>query len=311
MGRTCVPPLGAFVVLLALNANAGAHVGSIIYPIYELPGHSVPDVQDGSTSDWDDYLVPDASLDLLDFRALEVGEAATMNPDDLTTRVFLAWSADKQRIYFAVERIDNAYVNQFEGGGLQEIWRHDGVELMVDGDHSGGDYNFMVLGGCQEDEDCNRRSQLQAQQYQLLADSPDARTIYIVNERKDWAAQPPWADAGGALEGEDPFHYSLVEGYVTPWDELSLEGPASSTRSQLETGRIIGFQVSMPDFDTEPGRYHGWYTVDGQWDTWRLAEHFVDGLLVSCTGSGCTDYDLTTVRVDSWGRIKASFRQPR
>ena len=287
-----------------------AHVGSIIYPIYELPGHPMVDIQDGSTSDWD-YLVPDASLDLLDFFTLEVGDAATMNPGDLTARAFLGWSADEQRIYFAVERVDDVYVNEYEGGGLQSMWRHDGVEFLVDGDHTGGEYNFVQeadgTSGCAS-EDCLRRNNLQAQQYMLLADSPDGRLICIVNERKDWASRPPWADAGGTLLGEDPIHYSLVEGYVTPWDQLSLDGPESSRRTQLEDGQIIGFQVSMPDFDTEPGQYHGWYTLAGQSATWRVADNFVDGRLVSCTDPGCSGYDFSAVRVDSWARIKASFR---
>ena len=308
--RPCVPPFGAYLLLVALSGNVGAHVGSIIYPIYELPGHSDIDIHDGSTSDWD-YLVPDASLDLLDFEALPVGDAATMNPDDLTTRAFLGWSASEQRIYFAVERIDDVYVNRYEGGDLRDMWQHDGVEFLVDGDHSGGEYNFIDLyegkKGCASEE-CIQRNNFQAQQYQFLADSPDDRLISILNFDKDWAAQPPWADAGGALVDEEPIHYSLVEGYVTPWDELSLEGPVSSMRSQLEDGKVIGFQISLPDFDTQPAAYHGWYTVAGQWETWRYAENFADGRLVSCTDPGCSGYDFTAVRADSWGRIKASFR---
>ena len=291
------------LILLAISGSVHSHVGSIIYPIYELPGRSVLDLRDGSTSDWDDF-VPGASLEQLDFEALAVGDAATMSPDDLTARVFLAWSADEQRICFAVERIDDAYVNLYEGGDLRDIWQYDGVEFMVDGDHSGGAYNFE---GCLT-EDCAERVNFQAQNYQLLADSPDGRTMNIVHAGKEWAARPPWADAGGGVAGEDPIHYSLVEAYVTPWDELSLEGPESSTRSQLEGGNIIGFQITLPDFDTKPGEYRGYYTVAGQRQTWRVADNFVDGRLVACTDPGCSGYDLSSVGEDSWGRIKASFR---
>ena len=157
-------------------------------------------------------------------------------------------------------------------------------------------------------EDCIERNNLQAQQYRMLATSPDDRLLSIMNDRKDWAVLPPWADVVGTVVDEGPFHYSLVEGYVTPWDALSVGGPEGSQRSQLEDGRVIGFQVSMADFDTKPAAYHGWYTIAGQWDTWRLADNFADARLVSCADPGCSDYNFTAVRTDSWGRIKASFR---
>jgi hypothetical protein len=296
-----------FAVLAAAICQAHpamAHMGTRLYPIYELSTHDLPDVHDGSTVDWE-YLVPDASLNLLDFEAMAVGDGAAINPDDLTTRVFLGWNGETQRLYFAVERVDDVYINEFEGGGMTGIWRHDGFEIMVDGDHTGGQYNGHECGDPAAEE-CFQLNNQQAQQYQLVAQAPNDRLIYIVAEHKDWASLSPWADAGGFQYGEVP-NYSFIEGFVTPWDELNMKGPEQSKISELTGGRIIGLQVSLPDFDEKPGQYHGWFTVAGQWETWRLAENFVDGLLL-CADGDCRQVEVSAVVPDSWARIKASFR---
>jgi hypothetical protein len=82
-----------------------------------------------------------------------------------------------------------------------------------------------------------------------------------------------------------------------------------SRRSSLAAGTSIGFQISVPDFDTEAGAYHGFHTLSGQPNTWRMAENFVDGELVGCDSGDCGSAPLpTAVAEDSWGRIKASFR---
>ena len=63
----------------------------------------------------------------------------------------------------------------------------------------------------------------------------------------------------------------------------------------------MSFQISVPDFDTEPSDYKAFHTLTGQAATWRYAERFADGRLVGAGG------EVTAVENDSWGRIKASF----
>ena len=46
----------------------------------------------------------------------------------------------KTPVHAAIERLDDVYMNTYEGGDLTGIWRFDGFEIMVDGDHSGGQY---------------------------------------------------------------------------------------------------------------------------------------------------------------------------
>ena len=51
----------ACVALLVCVSGAQAHVGSVIYPIFELPPSQLPDLHDGTLEDWEEAL-PNASL---------------------------------------------------------------------------------------------------------------------------------------------------------------------------------------------------------------------------------------------------------
>ncbi|MFA6109691.1 MAG: hypothetical protein WDA75_13070 [Candidatus Latescibacterota bacterium] len=311
----------ATIALLVAAAISQTHpaigqFGSGAYLVYELPTGDLPDVHDGSIAEWE-YLVPNASLTIYDFAQMvgitgTLGSDDLLSADDLAAQVYLGWNGDTQRLYFAIERVDDVYINAFDGTGplgpASGVYNQDSAEFLVDGDHSGGEYGaYWDCSGTDATEECFESSQQQAQQYQLIAQSLDDRLIYLVNQRKDWASLLPWADAGGAQAGEAPNH-SVIEGYVTPWDELSLEGPERSRASQLAAGRFIGFQVSLLDFDEQPGKLHAYFTVEGQSEAWHLADRFVDGLLLSCPDGDCSQAQGSAVVPDSWARIKATFR---
>ncbi|MDE2703687.1 MAG: hypothetical protein OXI35_01360, partial [Gemmatimonadota bacterium] len=117
----------------------------------------------------------------------------------------------------------------------------------------------------------------------------------------DWLNSPPLSDGGGASVGEGPTT-SVLEIYVTPYDDIVFSDQAASVATDLEAGNIIGFQIAMPDFDEAPQQYRGYHTLSGQAATFRFAERFVDGQLV---GAG----DATAVADRSWARIKASFSE--
>ena len=93
---------------------------------------------------------------------------------------------------------------------------------------------------------------------------------------------------------------SVLEFYVTPFDDLIETSPDSSRISPLYPGKIIGFQISVPDFDTAPSDYRAFHILSGQAATWKAAERFVDGRLVAAG-----QRTPTVARSDSWGRIKA------
>ena len=294
----------AALLTASLAGPASAHQGDIIYPIYELPTSDLPDLHDGTLEDWEGVL-PNASLDHNDFISWGRGGSTTQgpppDPDDLAFRVFLAWHSASQRIYMAVERLDDVYMNE-------------GAQLMIDGDHSGGQFWFPEWGGYSHEESM-RLYETQAQIYSASPEEGEARLTSGMPGRM-WMVDAPWADAGGFQQGDGPNH-SVVEVAVTAWDDLDWHGPEVSKRSVLEAGKIVGFQVRIFDMD-EAMRLDGIYvlalstvqffTEDGGASHDGFADNFVDGELIPCERGDCSGA-TTAVFQDSWGRIKASFRQ--
>jgi len=70
----------------------------------------------------------------------------------------------------------------------------------------------------------------------------------------------------------------------------------------LTSGKIIGFQISLPDTDQAVGQDRAFHTLSGQAATWRFAERFIDARLVGLGGGATAVEDM------SWGRIKASLQ---
>ena len=99
--RTLLP------VLLLSSTVSHAHLGDIIYPIYELPTSDLPDLHDGTLEDWEES-VPGSSLDHTYF--VPVGGDGIVDPEDLAVRFFLAWHYATGRIYVGAERIDDVYL---------------------------------------------------------------------------------------------------------------------------------------------------------------------------------------------------------
>ena len=295
--RTALTAVAFLTAVLA--GPASAHLGDIIYPIYELPTADLPDLHDGTLEDWEGVL-PNASLNHNDFIRDNSGIPGTVDPDDLAFRVFLAWHSASQRVYVAVERLDDVYLTE-------------GAQLRIDGDHSGGQFWFWESDGYSRAER-DRLWESQAQTYTAYPAKGGAQLNPGGPERW-WMVDEPWADAGAFQEGEGP-SYSAVEFAVTAWDDLDWHGPEASRRSVLEAGKIIGFLLDITDMDVPmrvkgtyvlalPTVYH--YSDEDGFGHDGFAGNFVDGELIPCFRGDCSGA-TTGVSQDSWGRIKASFR---
>jgi hypothetical protein len=195
---------------------------------------------------------------------------------------------------------------------------------MVDGDHSGGDYNGFAVADYGE-ELVKVLTGYQAQQYSMVPETPDGMWVGSNTAAAGWVTDLPWADGYGSASSGPPTT-TIMEGYFTPWDALDWRGPDVSTRSTLAEGRVIGFQISIPDWDVV-GTLHAFHTISGLANTWRMADNFVDGELIGCDRYDCGTSELplicpgcgpsrawpeycgnSAVQSDSWGRIKASLR---
>ena len=273
--------ISTFCLMLALvlAGTAHAHIGEKVYLIFEISDADLEDIDlfDADISDWED-VVGDASLTPEDFFAdPTVGDGAQYNPADMDYRLWLGWNETNNRLYLAAERTDDVYINEYGGGAPATVWQYDSVEFMVDGDHSGGQYNFNNS-ETMTDEEKARNQNSQAQKWNAIFDAPDGRILGYPG-RAEWLNSTPLSDGGGGSTGGGPT-LSILEIYVTPYDDIIFADQDGSRATDLEAGNIIGLQIAMPDFDEEPREYRGYHTLSGQAATFRFAERFVDARLV-------------------------------
>ncbi|MBT6147083.1 MAG: hypothetical protein HN712_22265 [Gemmatimonadetes bacterium] len=290
-------------LIVGLGQQASAHVGRDVQ-IFELATEDLPDLRDGSMQDWEDVL-GDNFLTMDFFETLDDGGhgGAPKDPADMDYKVYLAWNSRDQRIYVGVDRTDNIYLNSVNPDDPFDAWQWDGIEVYLDGDHSGGQFNLFSADdvGDQVQSLQNR----QAQQWLILPESTGPQTAACFCFDKIWARGAPWTDAGGMSEGSAPVR-TVTEAALTAWDDMDSEGPETSVRSSLIGGKTIGFSLTINDFDEAPAAYHATHTFTSVGDGYYQAGSLADAELVPCAGGDCGSAP-TAVASDSWGRIKASF----
>lgn len=215
------------------------------------------DLEDGSVADWLEML-GEPTLRAADFMADE--GYVRYDPSDLDFRVWLGWHASG-RIYCAVERVDDVYVNEFPDPRLQFKCGVDScVELLLDGDHSGGMFTAYHPGDCERER---LESNQQAQHYQALGDPQAGRRPVNLSEsclyqEPRWYLEPPYAAGGGGRYGESPTFY-VTEFYVTAFDHFVWNDAAASRVSDLRAGTVIGLNLVIADYDiprTSPPHYN-------------------------------------------------------
>ena len=318
-----VPPrvFGFCLLSLALIlacTRVSAHVGDEIYPFYELRDEDAAriDLTDGSVEDWLE-VVGEASLTAVDFLwEGRYGGPRDYNPSDVDFRIWLAWHQGSGTLWVAMERVDDLYVNLYEGvhdnyvniGGdaMSLSYWDSGIFLVVDGDHSGGRYRYVNWAWCQ---DCPREelleNQRQAQTWQAIGDAPAGEHLVFYG-LAHWAAREPYAAAGGGALGESPA-VSVTEFRVTPFDDLIYDDEQASVASDLYAGKVIGFHIQTQDNDDPLPPFDGGMrlSLPGR-NPFGFADSFVDGLLLGA-GEDPSLYDVSAVAPSSWARIKAAL----
>jgi hypothetical protein len=293
----------ALALVVAFSGGALAHIDVAGSPflLFELTDAELAaiDIKDGSVADWEALFDP--SLVATDFYAdPTVGDGAQYDPNDLDFRVWLGWTRATRgnHVYLALERVDDVHINEYEGGSPGALWQHDSIEFMLDGDHTGGQYGGWGADQYDSEEELKLINNAQAQQNLAISSSPDGILAGYLGQGTGWVNLPPYMDAGGSEVGTSPT-IATIEMYCTPFDNCIWNDPEGSTMSTLVPDRIVGFQISIPDFDVEPRVYHAFHTLSGQAQTFKYAERFVDGILVGA--------DITAVQSSSWADIKSSF----
>lgn len=300
-------------LLVGLAGAAWAHIGEQVIPIFELSDEDLAriDLKDGSTEDWQNIL-GEPSLTTPDFGInFYVGDGVSYDPSDLDFRIWLGWNQSTSRIYVAMEAADNVYVNQYRGRKVDGVHNgSDNMTLRVDGDHSGGKYEFF-----REEFDTQEEwylaFQVQAQAYNIGAQAPDNSYVTHRLPQAEWSILPPYAEGGGEVFSEAPA-ISVTEFFITPFDRLVWNSPEESVKSRLFPGKIVGLGIDVLDVDTprqDPSRvssddWHALYSLPLVYDPPFTADLLVDGVLV---GAGGKIPETTAVEYTSWARIKAAF----
>ena len=310
MQRPILPKLS--LTLAGFLSVANAQPADRIFPIMQLTDRDVAeiDVTDGSVEDWEN-IVGEPTLTPLDFAETFFAEpfvVGSYDPSDMDFRIWLGWHDATDRIFFAMERVDDVYVNEFdrEDENYVMVFHDSSVEFAVDGDHSGG--AVFPVGSPEE-------WVWQVQVFNALGEVFDGgsqvglvpRAYYLSAE---WLIQPPFAHGGGAVVGGSPI-FSVTEFYVTPFDRFEPTGnPEDSDVSDLFAGKIIGFNIEVFDVDDQPGveTTHK-LAVPPSYESYShlvlmSADYFADGVLVTPDGLSS---DNSAVESDSWARIKATM----
>ena len=302
--------LGLLLSLSLPAPPAAAHSGDRVYPILYLSDGMLEkvDFNDGSVDEWYD-LIGEPTMTLLDFRG---GGVESPDPSDLDFRIWLAWHDDPARFYVAFIASDDLYRNNHDYSG-RPMRAYDSISLAIDGDHSGG------AGG---DNSSSPEEWLEAkggtQNYEAIARTVGGPVLddlgtRVRTEKLAWNALPPYGEGGGGVAGEEPT-ISVIELYVTPFDQWGggWDSAEDNEVSDLETGIVIGFGITVIDCDLEEEGCLYWIPeamsdgkdADIAIDRLR-ADVFLDGLLLSAD----TDREGTAVESIPWGRIKAALQK--
>ena len=282
------------------------------------------DIHDGSIQDWES-LLGEPVLRAPQFVAVE---GKSYDPADLDYRVWLGWHDASNRIFCAVERADDVYLNRFEplsamidhgnwvarnhtpiarlahDARFAGIYFQDSVvHFHVDGDNGGGLY-MTRFGNL---EPWRRLSNSVAQFYVAISETWDSGPRLTMGSDGGWCLYPPYSEGGGGQFGEQP-SISVTEFYVTPFDELIWNDEAGSVVSELTPGKVIGLIIAIPDFDNPAARFYPPFNTlqsfpPQAWERMGNADYMARGVLMGREQSSGTAPD--ELPAEAWGRLKA------
>ena len=304
--------VGVAVLLLGLVSSSRAQQSERVYPIVELTDEEVAliDVKDGSIDDWLD-VVGEPALTALNFVPLG---GTSYDPVSMDYRIWLAWHDATNRIYVAMQRSDNEYINKFQrectdcGLGSIMSLQDSGISIYLDGDNSGGQF-FYVSADVEDEEEWLLLDRQQAQWYEAIGETHDTGPHVVLRHHdhgEDWFFYPPYAEGGGTTYGQNPT-ISVTEFYVTPFDRFVYNSPVESVVSELHSGKTIGFVIIIDDLDTAGRTRHiligeDWFLDPG---ALHYSDNFAAGLLLGPGG----EIPESAVESITWGRIKAMLEK--
>ena len=233
----------------------------VTYQVFQFPADKIPRV-DGDPSDW--AMVPESYVVGKDQLVNDAKPPPAAGDKSLAVRVKVGWVKGLNRLYFLYEAEDDFW--DFADPGLH----NDTLELMVDGDASGGTFvgrndnrywtaeNIGAM-AAPEARISDRELKwavhgVQAQNYHIMTPAVD-KDWAMAWGAATWTKELPWANSAQSFNfkhGEGG-KYTL-EFWITPFDYAGPEGPARAVESVLRENKIIGLSWIVMDYDGKTPR---------------------------------------------------------
>ena len=249
------------------SARLNAHYPpGVTYKVFQFPDDRIP-VLDGDLSDWA-YIPDEYIIDTSHLEETVRGHGRDIPRDDLDVKVVVAWNDSTNRLYFMLWEYDDYH--NFDETDVSVSGADDLFEIVVDADHSGGNYHSH------EDVDAEHQRRLfgaQAQNYHTYTPPRQGKGAWFWGAAK-WLEYLPYSDCGCRYDGPHGSPGVLtMEFYVTPYDYASHKGPAYSAVHDMEEGDVMGISWSFLDTDAdESQRYDGFYNLSHQTRMDRTAD---------------------------------------
>ena len=223
------------------------------FKVFQFPRDAMPRI-DGHTDDW--QIVPDSYVyDTSWLNDTEDGQGTDIAPEDLDVNITVGWVEGLNRLYFLYEAHDDFW--DF-GRCNPHGYQNDILEIVVDGDMSGGDLIFNPLldrervgdrNNPEYVENFSRYSGNHAQNYHIYT-PPVNKAWVLVWGGQAWISEFPHSNYAYAYDVRPGESGKLVlEFWITPYDYAPSDGPQNAVESQLRENQLIGLAWSILDFD--------------------------------------------------------------
>ena len=251
---------------------------------------------DGDLSDWEG-LTP--ALRMSAFEDLVTD--ADIDTEDFDVQVWIGWSDSANRLYVAVEVVDDIHqVDRPAGTAVTRIFQDDDLEVFIDADHSGGQFaDFSDL----DPQEQLARNGTEANHF-VLAGPHDDTEEYVNFSAAGWyaLADGPYTEAQVRYEGDrGGVGVTRYEMSFVPFNRVNVTADFLSVPHDLQAEEVLGFNLELNDYDTRSELFDAKWSLSGAFNAFRLSERFTD-LWLEPPARATAIEDLT------WGRIKASLR---
>jgi len=219
------------------------------YQIYQFSRDEMPRI-DGNAGDW--AMVPE-SYAVGSGQLKDTLRGTENDPKTLDVSVKVGWVKGLNRLYFLYEAYDDYW--DFAMPGMH----NDILELMVDGDASGGPITAAVDPKVEFGSwEGHLMQGVQAQNYHIFTPAV-GKNWAMVWGCQPWALAFPWSNAAQTYDFKhgEPGRYTL-EFWITPFDYAPMEGPRKATVTELVEGREIGLSWVVLDYDDETAGKNGY-----------------------------------------------------